>query len=295
MARLNIEESWFSDLEGRRETLANALGVKYRLPLKAAYCQADGVAVLAWRLSRRYWADGERLIPRQKWSETDLGLMVECQLAEIDENGDLYIKGTKEHHGWLLSRKEAAKQGGKKSAELREKKRKQNPSKGQRLVESCSSNFQPSSLLYAEEPQNLPPPSGVVPKKETAPLMDNLGSRIWGAYALAYQQRYRAMPVRNAKANALCKQLGQRLGGDGAISVVKFFMEHNNQFYITKGHSLQCCVADAESLHTQMLTGKQVTATQSQIKDRTQSNLEAARGAVELINQGRGNPFDVKR
>lgn len=295
MARLNIEESWFSDSEGRRQALADAIAQKYGLPPPMSRCAADGLAILAWRLSRRYWADGRQLIPRQKWFGTDLALMLDSELATVDENGDLYIKGTEEHHAWLLAKKEAGRIGGKESAKLRQSGVKHNPSKGQRVLGSCSSRIQASSLETAEGTQNLPPPFGVVPKKEAAPLMEKLGPRIWGAYALAYQQRYRAMPVRNAKANALCKQLGERLGGDGGVAVVKFFLEHNNQFYITKGHSLQCCVADAESLHTQMLTGRQVTATQSQIRDRTQSNLEAARGAVELIAQGKGNPFDVKR
>lgn len=86
-----------------------------------------------------------------------------------------------------------------------------------------------------------------------------LNRKIWSSYEDAYKLRYGLDPVRNAKINGLISQLGKRLG-ESAIDVVRFYLSHNDKFYILKTHSLEYCVKDAESLHLQWQKGHALTA-----------------------------------
>lgn len=85
-----------------------------------------------------------------------------------------------------------------------------------------------------------------------------LNSLTWTAYSKAYELRYKAKPVRNAKANSLVKQIVQRLGEE-APEVVEFYLTHNKTYYVSKLHDLGLCLADAEALRTQWFHGRAVT------------------------------------
>lgn len=89
-------------------------------------------------------------------------------------------------------------------------------------------------------------------------LSKKLNSEIWNSYREAYASRYRSEPVRNAKVNSQISQLGKRLG-DEAPGIVRFFVEHNKSFYLTKLHDLGLCLADAEALRTQWFHDKAIT------------------------------------
>lgn len=89
---------------------------------------------------------------------------------------------------------------------------------------------------------------------------ENLNREIWDAYKSSYEQRYGVEPTRNASINAKISQIGKRLGAD-AVEVIKFFVRHNESFYIKKAHSVGLCLSDAESLHTQWKTGNSITST----------------------------------
>lgn len=99
-------------------------------------------------------------------------------------------------------------------------------------------------------------------EKVSKPDVDNsqkdLNKKIWQAYSDAYELRYKVPPVRNASVNAKISQLGKRLGEE-AVLVVKFFLTHNDSFYLKSLHAIGLCLANAESLRTQMLRGRAVT------------------------------------
>jgi uncharacterized protein YdaU (DUF1376 family) len=119
-----------------------------------------------------------------------------------------------------------------------------------------------------EQPEVQKP---VKPKNLPAPLVaDATGSQVWNAYEHAYVLRYGIEPVRNAKNNALCKQLIARLGVD-APEVAAFFVAHSQQFYVLKGHPLNLLVADAEKLRTEWATGQKITTVAARQADRTQA------------------------
>lgn len=107
------------------------------------------------------------------------------------------------------------------------------------------------------------------------------GSIVWEAYSAAYETRYKVKPVRNAKTNTMCKQLAQRLGVDDASKTASFYVGHGNQWYVTKGHSLQCLLGDCEKIRTEMITGKRITATSARDEDLATSNKDAAKSFIE--------------
>lgn len=86
-----------------------------------------------------------------------------------------------------------------------------------------------------------------------------LNFKIWEAYRSAYFKRYNVDPVRNASTNAKISQLGKRLGEE-SVSVVLFYLGHNDSFYLKNQHSIGLCLRDCEGLRTQMIRGKAVTS-----------------------------------
>lgn len=101
-----------------------------------------------------------------------------------------------------------------------------------------------------------------------------IGSATFEAYATAYRKRYSTDPVRNAKVNALLKQLVDRLGAEAAPEVARFYVEHNSDWYIRRGHAIDVLLGDAEKLHTEWQTGRRVTAIGSRQSERTQHHAD---------------------
>jgi hypothetical protein len=101
-------------------------------------------------------------------------------------------------------------------------------------------------------------------KKENLPTTKKpkpnpLNSQVWESYKSAYFNRYKVEPVRNAKVNSNISQIASRLGVE-AIEVVKFYLTHNDSFYLKNLHAVSLCLKDCESLRTQMVRGRAVTS-----------------------------------
>lgn len=74
------------------------------------------------------------------------------------------------------------------------------------------------------------------------------------AYYEAYRQRYLVSPVINSMAGANAKGLITRLGSpERAIDIVRFYLTHNNAFYLKNAHALKFCLHDCEKLHTEFM------------------------------------------
>lgn len=110
-------------------------------------------------------------------------------------------------------------------------------------------------------------------------------SRVWNAYAEAYRARYQQDPVRNKKSLGQCKYLVERLGAEGAVKVVRFYLTHSGRFYSQVLHQLGPCLKDAEALHTQMLAGHRVTATEAQNRDRQAGNMQAFANVMRRLDE----------
>lgn len=108
-----------------------------KLLLKIGF-QADAAAVNMWRAAQSYWRDGRALMPEHVFSSLEFAsdLLGAC-LAEA--RGDMvYVRGSSTYLDWTAEKREAAKAGGKKSAQRPrnakgqlQKLPKQSPSKNQ--------------------------------------------------------------------------------------------------------------------------------------------------------------------
>lgn len=96
------------------------------------------------------------------------------------------------------------------------------------------------------------------------------GAQVWLAYRTAFVARYGQPPVRNAKINALAKQLVKRLGTD-APQVAGHYVRHNDRVYVRAAHALELLVRDAEKLHLDWRRG--VTADEA--APRARQDLDA--------------------
>ena len=117
--------------------------------------------------------------------------------------------------------------------------------------------------------------------------MQEACKQTWGAYRAAYRLRYSADPVRNAKVNANVRDLVKRLGREEAPHVAGWFLGVNEQYAVKRMHDLGVLLAGAEAYRTQWATGRQVTNTSAQHTDQTQSNVNAADEAIQMLRARR--------
>lgn len=109
--------------------------------------------------------------------------------------------------------------------------------------------------------------------------------KAWANYAIAYRNRYKTWPVSNQKTSAMLSQLVDRVGAELAPKVAAFYLQMNQQFYLTKLHPVSLLLADCEAIATQCTTGQQVTHTQSRQMDSTQSNLSNLEQAKAMLRE----------
>lgn len=83
--------------------------------------------------------------------------------------------------------------------------------------------------------------------------------RVWEAYRTSYLTRYKIEPVRNATVNSQISRLVKNIGSDESVLLVKFYLTHNDQFYVKNTHTFGHCLSSAETLRTQMLKGRAIT------------------------------------
>jgi len=117
---------------------------------------------------------------------------------------------------------------------------------------------------------NSPKPEKSKKEKPAGEVSD--GSKVWTAYAMAYEQRMRVPPIRNAKQNALCSQLVQRLGVENAVKIAAFYLTHPNSFYMQNKYPLGLLVKDCEGIYTEFQRGEYVTADRARKASISQQN-----------------------
>jgi len=103
----------------------------------------------------------------------------------------------------------------------------------------------------------------------------------WEAYSKAYFERYGAEPVRNATVAGQLSQFVKRIGHTESPHVAAFFVHHNNQFYVTKMHTVGLLLTDAEKLRTEWATNRQVTNSQARQVDKKQTTANVFNQLIE--------------
>ncbi len=107
--------------------------------------------------------------------------------------------------------------------------------------------------------------------------------KVWANYAMAYRKRYGAWPVWNAKTGKQTALLVDRLGADVAHHVAAHFLKTSDAAVLRKCHSLNELLANAESYHTQWVTGQRINGTTARQMERTEANLSAAEQAAQMV------------
>jgi hypothetical protein len=107
--------------------------------------------------------------------------------------------------------------------------------------------------------------------------------KVWANYAMAYRKRYSTWPVWNAKVGGQLGQLVDRLGADVAHHVAAHFLKTSDAGVLRKCHSLNELLANAESYHTQWVTGQRINGTTARQMERTEANVSAAEQAAQMV------------
>jgi len=108
--------------------------------------------------------------------------------------------------------------------------------------------------------------------------------KVWANYAMAYRKRYQgAWPVWNAKVGGQLGQLVDRLGADVAHHVAAHYLKTSDAAVLRKCHSLNELLANAESYHTQWVTGQRINGTTARQMERTEANVSAAEQAAQMV------------
>ncbi|AEA70208.1 Putative phage replication protein [Pseudomonas brassicacearum subsp. brassicacearum NFM421] len=107
--------------------------------------------------------------------------------------------------------------------------------------------------------------------------------KVWANYAMAYRKRYNAWPVWNAKTGKQMALLVDRLGADVAHHVAAHFLKTSDAAVLRKCHSLNELLANAESYHTQWVTGQRINGTTARQMERTEANVSAAEQAAQMV------------
>lgn len=243
MARINIEDSVFKDK--RFTNLCIILGSR---------TLALGALVEAFMFSQEYASadNPECLAPLDKFEKEQLPkALIDTGWVEVRDD-KVYVSGSKECHAWLIQKKAAGSKGGQKSSKSATRR-----SSGGKRKQAAPSGGNPLTLTPSLTPSLSSSSSSRVPNSP-AEEPSALNRKIWNAYSEAYFARYKTEPVRNKTVNSKIKQIGERLG-DEAPDVVRFFVEHNKTYYVSKLHEIGICLQDAESLRTQWARGKPIT------------------------------------
>lgn len=100
MARINIENTLFTDI--RWNDLLLKCGCKYK---------ALGIVTTAWILAQQNWIKYGN-VPPKAWAK-ELDILIDVELAIRNEDGSVYVKGSKKAFKWLNQKSEAGKKGGR--------------------------------------------------------------------------------------------------------------------------------------------------------------------------------------
>ncbi len=107
--------------------------------------------------------------------------------------------------------------------------------------------------------------------------------KVWANYAMAYRKRYTTWPVWNGKVGGQLGQLVDRLGADVAHHVAAHYLRTSDAAVLRKCHSLNELLANAESYHTQWVTGQRINGATARQMERTEANVSAAEQAALMV------------
>lgn len=113
------------------------------------------------------------------------------------------------------------------------------------------------------------------PKTPLTPEMQEACRSTWDSYTGGYSERYGVKPVFNAKVAGQVVNFVKRVGMGDAPDIARWFPSHSAAFYVSRGHTVDTLLRDAEKLRTEWATGRTMTSTKAKQSDRSGSTMSA--------------------
>lgn len=249
MARLNIEDCWWTD--PRREKLGSLLG---------SMMLADAVIIRAWRIAQQFWSNERGLIPKHVFDTIEANAnLIQANLAEERENG-FYIKGSSQYLEWTAERRLAARAGGLKSAQNRSKKPKQTASKRKQTQPSYSysSSFSSSDSYSDSEVKTLENQKAAT-VTPIAPVSNV--NEVIAVYCDEWRVRYKSetSPTIGGKNAGLLKTLVKDLGSEKAKRYIVAYFQMPDSWFIKKRHDIITLLGSLNAITHYLESGKLIT------------------------------------
>lgn len=249
MARINIDDSLFND--PRFMDLVQRLGPEV----------AIGSLVLAYKCAQRFWVPRLLPIPSDQFRLSKLRQeIIEVGLAEIRENGSVYIKGTEEQFAWLIQRSKAGRENKGKSV----KRKRTEPNGTERNRSSYSSSYSSSSSSSVSSSNSAIAAQSTQAAPDLSPE-----DRLRGVVAVwcsEYKRRYGVQYRVTGKDIGILKRL---LGGIGSpdtlCRIIVAYLGMADSWFINKRHDVATLEANLAKVSEYEQSGQLVT--QSQIRD----------------------------
>jgi hypothetical protein len=251
VARINIEECWWSD--PRRTKLLLRIGFA-----------ADGAAVNMWRLAQEFWGKSRGLVPADVFFKLEHAQeLIDAGLADVRERS-VYVRGCSEYLEWHAEKREQASAAGKKSAEVRRKKSGSAQPKGGKgakkterepnAIRTVVNGTEPSdsgSLSHSGSDSESDS-RGIVPIA-SAPLNPIR------TYCDEWKAKNGKSPDLPGKDIGQLDRLGKDLGQDRACALIRVYFSMPDSWFIKKGYDVATLLANLSAIQQFEASGKLVT------------------------------------
>jgi hypothetical protein len=154
-------------------------------------------------------------------------------------------------------------------------------------VPFTSYDLPPTSSQGSPEgaPQSEVPPKGKR-RRTTQPKEPAKTAAIWEAYCEEYETRHKVLPLDGAPIRGQMAQLLNRVPAAEVPGLVRFYVQHNDAFYVKNKHSFGLCLRDAQKLYTEWKTGNITTTAQAQAGEKYDSTVRAAKSYFNRKHNG---------
>lgn len=247
MARINIEECWWSD--PRRSKLIRLVGDEER---------ADGAAIKMWRTAQEFWKRNHELVPRSVFEALQCASeLIQSGLAE-DQGESIYVRGSSQYLEWVKNASEAGRLGGLKSAQARKEKYGSSQPKLRSEPEATSKQpeaFEPSvsgsvsdsdsnTKNYsvgelAKAAPSLPALSNAEKKLEAKAETAAKAKEFVASYVSSYQSKFpggRPEDLNDGKVRGQILNWIKDYPLDRAIELIQVYFQMDSKWFGTKGY-----------------------------------------------------------
>lgn len=265
MARINIEECWWSD--PRRSALIRLTGGEM---------QADWSAMRAWRLAQEYWKHERRLVPRELFDMLPHAPeLLQAGLA-VEREGLVYVRGSGTYLDWVAAKRTQAQAAGQRSAESR---RKRSGTAQPKRRKAAAPEDKPALAPDSVEAEAQAAVPVVLEPAEVEPVSRAAGAgtkEFIAAYCEAFRARYGTNPPVTGKDAGIAKNIVKGVGLIRAKGLVETYLGMNDGFYLLKRHDLATLVTNLNAVTVKHDTGAGMTRTEAKNAEATDYYREQA-------------------